>query len=137
ETDAAIIGITHFSKGSHAANPVDRVIGSRAYAALARLVMVAAKSEDNTRHVLVRAKSNIGPDTDGFVYGLARDERERQYVTWGEPIQGTARSLVGELLPEKRPVGRPSKRAECGVWLRGALLDAGEEGIPVSRILAM
>jgi hypothetical protein len=56
------------------------VTGSIAFAALARVVLVAAKvtsdsgDEMEARRVLMRAKSNIGPDDGGFAYALERVE---------------------------------------------------------------
>lgn len=66
----AVMGITHFAKGGAGKNPQDRVIGSQAFGALARMVLVAAKEEDGTKRVLARAKSNIAPDDGGIAYSL-------------------------------------------------------------------
>ena len=56
---------------------MERVTGSLAFGALARRVMMAVReqAEDNQpgRRLLLRAKSNIGPDTGGFVYDLVQD----------------------------------------------------------------
>lgn len=102
----AVLGITHFSKGTAGRDPVERVTGSIAFAALARVVLVAAKvkaepSDDGEpRRVLMRAKSNVGPDDGGFAYSLERvevaHEVEGQRVCWMEPLQGTARELLAE-----------------------------------------
>lgn len=102
----AVLGITHFSKGTAGRDPVERVTGSIAFAALARLVLVAAKvtagAGDDTepRRVLMRAKSNIGPDDGGFAYALERievaPEVEGQRVRWLEILQGTARELLAD-----------------------------------------
>ena len=100
----AVLGITHFSKGTIGRDPVERVTGSIAFAALARLVLVAAKVKAKPgdgaepRRVLMRAKSNIGPDDGGFAYALERvvvaPEVEGQRVRWLEALQGTARELL-------------------------------------------
>lgn len=102
----AVLGITHFSKGTGGRDPVERVTGSIAFAALARLVLVAAQvkaeagDDSEPRRVLLRAKSNIGPDDGGFAYALERievaPEVEGQCVRWLEPLEGTARELLGE-----------------------------------------
>lgn len=47
ENNIVILGITHFSKQSKEVSPLDRVIGSQAFAALARVVMTAEKKGDN------------------------------------------------------------------------------------------
>jgi putative DNA primase/helicase len=101
----AVLGITHFSKGTGGRDPVERVTGSIAFAALARLVLVAAKvkaegDDHEPRRVLMRAKANICPDDGGFAYGLERvevaPEVEGQRVQWLEALQGTARELLAE-----------------------------------------
>ncbi|WP_239482981.1 AAA family ATPase [Paraburkholderia sp. C35] len=66
----AVIGISHFSKGSKGNAPVERVIGSQAFGALARMVLVTVKEEGAERRILARAKSNIAPDDGGFAYAL-------------------------------------------------------------------
>jgi RecA-family ATPase len=43
---AALLGVTHFTKGTEGRSPIDRVTGSLAFGALARVVMVAAKKQD-------------------------------------------------------------------------------------------
>lgn len=102
----AVLGITHFSKGTGGRDPVERVTGSIAFAALARVVMVAAKVKSDSgdgsepRRVLMRAKSNIGPDDGGFAYELERvevqAEVEGQCVRWLEALDGTAREMLAE-----------------------------------------
>ena len=44
ELGAALIGVTHFSKGTSGREPLERITGSLAFGALARIVMVTAKS---------------------------------------------------------------------------------------------
>lgn len=100
----AVLGITHFSKGTSGREPVERITGSLAFAALARLVLVAAKvkaeGDDEPRRVLVRAKSNISADDGGFAYALDRIEVapgvEGQRVQWLEALEGTARDVLAE-----------------------------------------
>jgi putative DNA primase/helicase len=97
----AVIGITHFAKGGNGKAPQDRVIGSQAFGALARMVLVAAKEEDGEHRVLARAKSNIAPDTGGIAYGLnlstIEGEIETSHVIWEGIIEGTAREILGNV----------------------------------------
>jgi len=68
--------------------------------------MVTAKQEAEgerpERRVILRAKSNIGPDGGGFVYDLRQGELmgyqgvSASSVLWGESIHGTARELLAE-----------------------------------------
>jgi putative DNA primase/helicase len=99
----AVLGITHFSKGTGGRNPVERLTGSLAFGAVARIVWVAAKgdsTEDAEDRVFCRAKSNLGPDTGGFRYQLkheridSKQDLEASVVEWGHPIQGSARDLL-------------------------------------------
>ena len=99
----ALLGITHFSKGGQGSDPSQRVIGSVAFTAVARVVLVAAKvkSEDgeDTR-ILARSKSNIGPDDGGFQYHLEQIEVdafpgiEAARIAWGKSVDGNASQLL-------------------------------------------
>jgi len=100
---ASLIGITHFSKGGQGSDPTKRVMGSVAFTAVARVVMVAAKNKDvegNERRVFARSKSNIGPDDGGFEYSLEQVEALTgilaSRVVWGNVLTGTAKSLLAE-----------------------------------------
>jgi putative DNA primase/helicase len=107
--DIAAIGITHFSKGTAGRDPAERITGSVAFGALARIVLVAAKeSQDGEqegddapidRRVLTRAKANICADGGGFSYSVASVELPGGMVTtrvnWGEQLTGTAREILG------------------------------------------
>ncbi len=99
--DCAVLGITHFAKGGQGADPAQRVIGSVAFTAVARIVLVAAKVQDDEGRdirVLARAKSNIGPDDGGFEYHLMQSEPlpgiQASCIAWGNPVEGTARELL-------------------------------------------
>ena len=101
----ALLGITHFSKGTGGRDPVERLTGSLAFGALARVVLVAAKHQeegDDGRSVrlLLRAKSNIGADDGGFEYELQQSELKTHpgifasSVLWGNAVEGAARELL-------------------------------------------
>ena len=101
----ALVGITHFSKGTGGRDPVERLTGSLAFGALARVVLVAAKHQEEgedgrTVRLFCRAKSNIGPDDGGFEYDLHQAELKTHpgifasSVLWGEAVEGAARDLL-------------------------------------------
>jgi putative DNA primase/helicase len=101
--NAAALGISHFTKGSAGRDPVERVTGSVAFGALPRVVFAAAKTTEEdalARRVLVRSKSNIGPDGGGFGYDLEQVELPghpgiiSSRVLWGNALKGTARELL-------------------------------------------
>lgn len=98
---AALLGITHFSKGGQGQDPASRVVGSIAFTAVARVVLVAAKvkgDDGEDRRILARSKSNIGPDDGGFTYSLEQSEPlpdiHASYVAWGDTVEGSARDLL-------------------------------------------
>ncbi len=101
----ALLGITHFSKGTGGRDPVERLTGSLAFGALARVVLVAAKHQEEgedgrTVRLFMRAKSNIGPDDGGFEYDLRQAELDAHpgvcasSVLWGKAVEGAARELL-------------------------------------------
>jgi hypothetical protein len=107
QLDCVVLGISHFTKGTSGREPIERITGSLAFGALARVVLVAAKLPDDRpetgqARILMRAKSNISPDDGGFGYDLIHEELERfpgvtaSRVQWGAPIDGTARELLAE-----------------------------------------
>lgn len=99
---AAVLGITHLSKAGQGIDPAQRVIGSIAFTAVARVVMLAARVKgadgDDDKRILARGKSNIGPDNGGFEYHLKQVEAlpgiEASRVEWGQAVDGTARELL-------------------------------------------
>lgn len=101
----ALLGITHFSKGTGGRDPVERLTGSLAFGALARVVLVAAKQQEEgddgrTVRIFCRAKSNIGPDDGGFEYDLHQAELKEypgvfaSSALWGNALEGAARDLL-------------------------------------------
>ncbi len=96
-----VLGITHFAKGGQGTDPAQRVVGSVAFTAVARVVMVAAKvkgEEGQDTRILARSKSNIGPDDGGFEYHLEQCEPlpdiQASRIAWGKSVEGTARELL-------------------------------------------
>jgi len=104
QTGAAVIGLTHLTKGTVGRDPLERITGSVAFGAVARLVWFTAKSNDADQPSrIVRAKSNIGPAGDGFEYDLHQvvfdpaNGHKAQTIQWGKPLQGSAKDLIAEL----------------------------------------
>lgn len=122
----AVLGITHFSKSGQGTDPTQRVIGSVAFSAVARIVLVAAKvrGEDGAdRRILARSKSNIGPDDGGVEYHLEQVEPlagiEASRVVWGKMVEGSARSLLTDVEEEAEQAPRDS----AAEFLREVLKD--------------
>lgn len=106
--NCAVLGITHFKKGSSGSHAQERVIGSQAFGALARMVLVAAQEEGKEKRVFARAKSNIAPDYGGFEYSLQQTTLQTEagaiattYAAWGNPVAGTASEILGSVEGEK------------------------------------
>jgi putative DNA primase/helicase len=76
------------------------------------------------RRVLMRAKSNIGPDNGGFAYALERvevgPEVEGQRVRWLEVLQGTARELLADAEAEQEDDAEGGPQ-DAATWLRDFL----------------
>jgi len=92
KTNCAVLGITHFTKGTAGKDPTDRVTGSLAFGALPRIVMLAAKNqsydEGTPPRIFTRAKSNIGPSGGGFGFDIeaspiyGRNDIIATKITW-------------------------------------------------------
>ena len=106
-TGCAVLGITHFSKGTQGRETLERVNGSLAYGALARVVFATAtdkkqREDGRTVRLFCRVKSNIGPDEGGFEYELSQEalpqhpEIIASHVRWGKGLQGNARVLLAQ-----------------------------------------
>ena len=125
----SVLGIHHLAKGTVGREPQERLIGSIAFAAVARVVMIATKApprggERNERRILIRAKSNIGPDEGGYVYRLEQSELNEHpgifasRALWGEAVEGTAREVLAEA---EEPGEEQSPREEAAEFLKSHL----------------
>ncbi|WP_295448247.1 AAA family ATPase [uncultured Thiodictyon sp.] len=120
----AVLGISHFSKGTQGRDPTERVTGSLAFGALARVVLATAKLSDDEGggRILVRAKSNLGIDSGGFGYDLEQVELEAHpgiittRVQWGEALEGSARDLLSRA-DEAGDPEQQSATTEAMDWL--------------------
>jgi putative DNA primase/helicase len=118
EMGCAVLGITHFAKNTEGKNPTDRVIGSQAFSALARMVLVAAKEEESERRVLTRSKSNISPDSGGFGFEIEPCDLPNGLVAtrviWGEALDGSSREILESVEAsdlQTKPINRQSAAA--------------------------
>jgi hypothetical protein len=116
----ALIGITHFTKGTEDRDPVERVTGSLAFGALPRCVWGASKDDDERQRRLVRIVSNIGPSGGGIeytVYQAPLPDRDftAQRVEWGRQLRGSPRELLNAT--------KQSAQADAGTFLAAFLAD--------------
>jgi len=104
--NCAVLGITHFSKGGQGKDPTERVTGSLAFAALARVVLATGKIDDGDKckRIFCRTKNNMGKDDGGFEYNVKQKELSEgivtSYVSFGDAVEGSARELLAE--PDNR-----------------------------------
>lgn len=93
----SVIGITHFGKGTQGRDTTERILGSQAFTAVARVVWATASMESGER-VLVHPKNNLGSDKGGFKYKVDMvnlpDGIEASKVSWGDFIDGAAREIL-------------------------------------------
>jgi hypothetical protein len=126
---AAAVGVAHFAKNSAGRSPVDRVAGSLAFGAAARVVLAVGRIPDDQGggRLMVRAKSNIGPDGGGFRFAVTPIEvagGETVRVEWGEPMHGSAHDLLSTIERTNDPDERAADN-DVDVFLREILIDAG------------
>ena len=145
--DAAMVGISHFSKGTAGNDPLERVTGSNAFGALPRIVMATARVKDDTdasapaKRILVRTKSNIGPDGGGYCYSLEQSAVQgyaglsASRVLWGAELEGTAKQLLATAEAEADPEGQSQNKSATD-WLRDLLLEESC-GLRVGEIIKL
>lgn len=108
--NCAAVGVSHFTKATAGRDPIERVTGSIAFGALPRIVIAIARRKEgdgpqgDTR-LMVRAKSNIGPDGGGFefrmtlVAGIVDDQVP--VAEFGDRLQGPAKKLLDDAETEE------------------------------------
>ncbi|WP_367026223.1 AAA family ATPase [Methylococcus sp. ANG] len=120
--DCALLGISHFSKGTAGRDPLERVTGSLAFGALARVVFAAFKQseDDGGGRCFCRVKSNIGPDDGGFAYDLTIEDLAdhpgvmASHVAWGNAVEGSARALLARAEASGNPDEASALEEACG-----------------------
>ena len=112
-TGIAVLGITHLTKGTSGNLAQERITGSVAYAALARVIMVAAAYQEpnlQATHLLCRVKSNIGPNNGGIEYSILQESLKTNSsiiasnIKWGNFLEGNSQVLIAKAeyqAPEK------------------------------------
>jgi putative DNA primase/helicase len=137
----AVLGISHFTKGTAGRDPVERVTGSLAFGALPRVVLAAAKrrEEDGGGRMLARAKNNIGVDSGGFGYDVEPLELpghpgvHTTHVVWGERLEGTARELLERAETSAAPDER-SAQDDAEEWLSYTLSFGPVDGKELKKL---
>ena len=128
----AVLGIIHINKGA-GTDPLTLIMGSRAFTAVARAVLVAVKDpEDDSRVLLGLEKSNLGKlDLPTFVYTITNvlvastDEGDiyTGKVVW---LEETTRSVSEAMATAGEGPDAASSTTEATDWLSDYLEAAGE-----------
>lgn len=136
--NAALLGITHYTKGTQGRDPLERVTGSLAFGAAARFVFGTAKQrqpegEDaETRFIMARVKSSIGQDGGGFEYQFEQVEIDPRIpanrIKWGEAISGDPRALIADA--EADP---DDDEQDAVSWLRDYMSDGSKAATDMYR----
>ena len=156
--NCAVIGITHLTKGTAGQDPLERVTGSLAFGALARIVLLTAKSPHtdgkNDERLLTRAKSNLGPEGDGFYFEIEKASFNLEGTTssdttgistskvrWTKPVKGSASDLL-KGMEHSNTVNAPGKPNKVEVFLfevlhKGPVLAAKVKRMAVERKISL
>ncbi len=134
ESGAAVIGVTHFTKGTQGRDPIERITGSLAFGALPRIIWAVGKSEDDEAPCkMVRAKNNIGVSGGGFEYLRQQVPIEAtgdtaQRILWGARLTGSAQDLLDS------SEDKGGKNLKAVALLNTLLGPAGTAGVFVKEI---
>lgn len=130
----AIIGISHLGKGTQGKDPTERILGSQAFTAFARMVWLTASNKETGDRVLVRSKSNISALDGGFSYTVEQTEISNgiftSMVLWKDSIDGYA----AEILSDYETIGEDKADSElknAELFLK-ELLD--KESVPTNQV---
>lgn len=145
QTGAAVLGLTHVTKGSKKKDPIERVNGSIAFGAVARIVLMVAPDESDRagdgvpRSVVVRAKSNIGPTEGGLAYHvepvditMATGIVESSKIVWDEVLHGSPKEILSEASDSASVQTKDSRLQEATDFL-GEMLATGPVPAEVVR----
>lgn len=140
-TDSTVQGLIHLNK-TGTTDPLNAVMGSKAFAAVARSVLTAMVDEDEKgRYLLGNPKNNLGPSN--LPSQLYKITGERVGETGdGEPVWtskiewlGEDERTIGDVMQERAQRAGGSKAAECAGWLREYLQEAGRP-VPKADVAA-
>jgi putative DNA primase/helicase len=134
EFQFALLGIHHLAKGSSNRIAQERLLGSGAFGALARSILMAVKKDGTNECVLTRVKSNYADTKGGWPYNVVpctlKDGIQTTSINWGAAeINQEAETILEEATPRKAD---RVWRTECEESLARFLWDEEVDG-PVPR----
>jgi energy-coupling factor transporter ATP-binding protein EcfA2 len=143
DTGCAALGLIHVNKGD-SADPLNTVMGSRAFTAVARSVLfVMTDPKDENVKLFAQAKSNLGPKEAGtreftietaHVPGKGGAKVETSKLVWGETDK--SRSLFDVHKEARSGTRGPTVTERAAEWVRGFLLGEPDYSAPFKEIEA-
>jgi hypothetical protein len=129
-TGVSVVGIIHVNK-SQTADPLNAVMGSRAFAAVARFVLfVCQDPNDESIRLFGQAKSNLGAPQPTLTFEVKTatvttptGDIEQGHVVWTGEDPRTIRELLQE--GQKTMTPRSANAAPTAVWLQQYLNQNG------------
>jgi AAA domain len=123
---AAVIGVTHFSKGG-GTSAINRFIGSIAFIAAARAAFVVTAdpdSEDDARRLFLPVKNNLAAKGEGLSFRIEQHLLENglcpSVIEWGSDV---VTQTADEILAATAEAGDSPRRTEAEDFLRSSLAD--------------
>ncbi len=116
----AVLLVAHPSKAG-AKSADDRVLGSRAFTAVARAVWhLIRDAEDESRRLLLPGKNNLAPANTGLAFSICGSPARVEWET--EPVDISADDALAALRNRKSKPGPPRTEViRASKWLREAL----------------
>jgi len=116
--NVTVLAVTHFNKGS-AGNSLERISGSVAFPAAARVVWGFARDpEDTNRRLMLFGKSNVGPEMPGLAFRIVGTDNGRATIEWikGEIAENLNDVLRREQEAQKDASGGSKLEIAKSIW---------------------
>lgn len=127
--NCSVAGITHLSKNSQSKDPLDRILGSQAFGAVARVVILMGRTADADQCAFGVVKTNIGKPYGGFFYRIEQATVSKGIETsctvWGTEIAECVAEHIGPSITIKSAASDSD-----AVTALKELLEDGERAYP-------
>jgi hypothetical protein len=142
ETRVALLGITHLGKATELKSPVHKILGSVAYANLARSVHITVRDrEDKERRFLCHPKVNVGKEQptrayriEGYTFIHNGQEIATSRVVFDTGlVEADITTLLAGRREAKRRGPQPTKTNEIAEWLHDFLVEQ-KRPVPLAAI---
>jgi hypothetical protein len=133
-TGASILGIIHVNKTA-TTDPLNAVMGSRAFAATVRAVMCVMR--DGDKRLLCFPKNNLAPGEKSVEFRIAskevaKDDEDKPIVTaeviWGVESERTAHDILADQVSSDKP---HTTRDHASEWLAARLANGPAQSADV------